>query len=141
MRKRGFFRQPHMSDESELINLTPLLDVLFVILIMFILVAPLLDLDRITLAPGSEHTVELTTLNSQKPIKIYLHKDDTVWIGKHQISLEQMGPTLKEIYKLHPTETPELFPDRFASFGVYQQIKNSVENAGFAELDVILKKE
>ena len=139
MRKRGFYRD--LSDDSELINLTPLLDVLFVILIMFILIAPLLDLDRITLAPGSEHTVELTTLNNQKPIKIYLHKDDSIWIGKHQIGLEQLGPTLKEIHKLHPQETPELFPDKSASFGVYQQIKNSVENAGFAELDIVLKKE
>jgi len=139
MRRRRFATD--LADDSGLINLTPLLDVLFVILIMFILITPLLDIDRVSLSQGSDHTIEFTTLNNQKPIKIYLHQNDTIWIGNYQISLEQLAPTLVEIHKLHPNETPELFPDKGASFGAYQQIKNSIENAGFTQLDVILKKE
>ena len=36
-----------MASEEPVVNLTPLIDVVFVILIMFILVAPLLEADRL----------------------------------------------------------------------------------------------
>jgi biopolymer transport protein ExbD len=41
------------SDEP-LINLTPLIDVVFVVLIIFILIAPMLEIDRVKLATSSE---------------------------------------------------------------------------------------
>lgn len=44
----SFSRQPTFEEPT--VNLTPLIDVVFVILIMFIVIAPLLDLDRIELA-------------------------------------------------------------------------------------------
>lgn len=139
MRKRPSFQDA--ADDGGLINLTPLLDVLFVILILFILIAPLLDLERITLAPSEEKSLELTTLDSQRPIKIYIHQDDSISIGNHTLTEDRLGPTLTELYKIHPNEIPELFPDQKASFGVYQRVKNLVEHAGFQELDIILKKE
>ena len=45
-----FRRKPVPDIEEPQINLTPLIDVVFVILIMFILIAPILELDRIDLA-------------------------------------------------------------------------------------------
>jgi len=141
MRRRTFLSRQHDANNSELINLTPLLDVLFVVLIMFILIAPLLDLDHIVLAPGGEKSIEFTTLNNKKPIKIFLHHDDSIWLGKYQLLPSQLPITLKELYKLHPNEIPELYPDNRASFGKYQMIKNHIEAAGFEELDVVLKKE
>lgn len=38
------------NDDDANVNLTPLIDVVFVVLIMFILVAPLVEIDRIQLA-------------------------------------------------------------------------------------------
>lgn len=129
------------TDDGGLINLTPLLDVLFVVLIMFILIAPLLDLDHIVLAPAGEKSVEYTTLNNTKPIKIYIHSDDSIWLGKHQLQQHELHSTLKELNRLHPNETPELYPDTKTSFGTYQRVKNFIEEAGFEQLDVVLKKE
>ena len=131
-------------DDANLINLTPLLDVLFVILIMFILIAPIvdLDLDRVTLAPGMENKTDSPFLSDQsRPIKIYVHNDDTIWLGKHHLTLPQLQTTLHELRKIYPTEIPELYQDQNASFGSYQKVKNAVESAGFSELDVILKNE
>lgn len=139
MRKRTISFQD--ADDGGLINLTPLLDVLFVILILFILIAPLLDLERVELAPGGEKCMELTTLDSQRPIKIYIHNDNTISIGSHTLPFERLGPTLVELHKIHPSEIPEVFPDQKASFGTYQQVKNLIETAGFQEMDIILKKE
>lgn len=137
-------QNPYADDSSSdggLINLTPLLDVLFVVLIMFILIAPLLDLDRIQLAESSENKAEFVTLKSNHPIKIYVHGDSSIYLGKHPLSLEMLENTLHEFYRAHPEEIPELYIDKETHFGTYQKIKNILEESGFKELDIILKTE
>lgn len=128
-------------DAGGIINLTPLLDVLFVVLILFILIAPLLNLDRITLSPGSLKAAEFTSLNNARPIKIYVQSDNSIFLGKHLVSLQELSGALDELYKMYPYEVPELYQDRYAFFGTYNQIKNVVERAGFEHLDVVLKNE
>ena len=139
MRRRTLF-QDREGDE-ELINLTPLLDVLFLILVFFILIAPLLDFDRIDLAPSSENKQELSPLNENSSIKIYVQKDNSIWLGTHAVSMNDLTIALHQYYQSKPKDIPQLYPDQNASFGTYQKIKNLVETIGFEQLDVVLKTE
>lgn len=54
---RKICRKKSSALEEPAVNLTPLIDVVFVILIGFIIIAPLLEIDRIDLAEAS--TVKL----------------------------------------------------------------------------------
>ena len=54
-----------MSDDEEpLINLTPLIDVVFVVLIMFIVIAPMLEVERVELASAGESALEIKESSS-----------------------------------------------------------------------------
>jgi biopolymer transport protein ExbD len=139
MRKRILFRD--LDSEGDLINLTPLLDVLFLILVFFILIAPLLEFDRIELAPSSENKQELSSFSENTPLKIYVQKDNTIWLSSKQISLNDLFIALDQYYKTNPNTIPQLYQDQNASFGTYQKIKNLVETIGFEQLDVVLKTE
>lgn len=139
MRRRVRF--PDSSDDGELINLTPLLDVLFLILVFFILIAPLLDFDRLDLAPSSDNKQELSPLNENSQIKIYVQKDNSIWLGTHAISFSDLSIALDQYYKSRPNDIPQLYQDQNASFGTYQKIKNLIETIGFEQLDVVLKTE
>lgn len=126
--------------EEPTINLTPLIDVVFVILIMFILVAPLVELDLIELADSSPSPMSSSkAVQESSLIAIHVHKDNTVWFNNHQVSVNQLIDQLKQAKARHPKSNPQLFHDRRAQFGVYQSVKNAAEEAGFAELEVILK--
>jgi biopolymer transport protein ExbD len=139
MRKRSLILQ---DDESqELINLTPLLDVLFLILVFFILIAPLLDFDRIELAPSSQNKEELQNTRDSETIKIYLDKTGSIYLGTNLIQFSDLCIALDQYYKQNPKNIPQLYPDKNASFGSYQKIKNLVESIGFDQLDVVLKTE
>ena len=61
--------------EENLINLTPLIDVVFVILIVFILVAPMLDTDEIVL-PGSGVATTTISGHEKMPVKIMVNARD-----------------------------------------------------------------
>ncbi len=139
MRRR--IRLADSSDDGELVNLTPLLDVLFLILVFFILIAPLLDFDRLDLAASSDNKQELSPLNESSSIKIYVQKDNSIWLGTHAISLSDLSIALDQYYKSRPNDIPQLYQDQNATFGTYQKIKNLIESIGFEQLDVVLKTE
>jgi biopolymer transport protein ExbD len=139
MRKKSSYRLEE--DSLEMINLTPLLDVLFLILVFFILIAPLLDFDRIELAPSSQNKEELKNGNDSQVIKIYLEKNGSIYLGTNLIQFTDLSIALDQYYKNNPKNIPQLYPDKNASFGSYQKIKNLVESIGFDQLDVVLKTE
>lgn len=122
-------------DETQ-INLTPLIDVVFVILIMFIVVAPLLEADRVELASGAslEAGVE-----KQSRVMIHVLADDSVTLNHRPVTLSQLATILEKAYLRFPDEKPQLYQDKKATFGTYQDVKNLLAKAGFKELDVILK--
>ncbi|NGX41737.1 MAG: hypothetical protein K940chlam7_00009 [Chlamydiae bacterium] len=137
---RRIFRQSKQEFEEPVVNLTPLIDVVFSILIMFIVVAPLLELDLVELADAnSEHPNVSTSVQDSGPISIHVHEDNTVWLNKRMVTLVQLGELLKQEKRVHPTAKPQIFHDKRAAFGTYQSIKNAAEAAGFEQMDVILK--
>jgi len=58
MGRRNINRQSSSPIEEAWINLMPLIDVVFVVLIMFIVIAPMLDIDQIDLAEGTTRVKE-----------------------------------------------------------------------------------
>lgn len=126
--------------EEPAVNLTPLIDVVFVILIMFILVAPLLEIDRVELAfAPEEHSEESLAAQESSPIAIHVHKDNSVWLNSQKVKVEQLGSLLKQAKKKYPQARPQVFHDKRAQFGTYQAVKNAAEQAGFQTMDIILK--
>lgn len=138
-RSRLAIKQQQVIDEP-VVNLTPLIDVVFVILIMFILIAPLLELDRVELADGpSVPLSHVHATQESSPITIHVHRDNSVWINTKQVPLNQLAHELRETKQRFPKITPQIFHDKDAHFGTYQSVKNAAEEAGFSEIEIILK--
>lgn len=135
-------RQLHNSlipEEDDSIDLTPLIDVVFVVLIAFIIIAPMLEIDTIDLASSKTELDDKRSLHTTNPSAIYVHADNTIWLGKRQIGLEQLESNLQKLQKEQKTQELQVFHDQKAQFGIYQRIKNAAEKTGFKQLDIILK--
>lgn len=138
MRKRLWLQHLDSSTQEEepLINLTPLIDVVFVVLITFILVAPILDTDSVDLA--FSNGVEKKEVQTG-PLTIIVKADNSIWIRGSQVTFSQLDAILKEEKKRNPQAVPQLIHDKQAHFGTYQTIKNTLETIGFLQMDVVLK--
>lgn len=123
------------SIEAE-VNLTPLVDVVFVILMAFIVIAPLIEMDVVDLAPSPKENSHLAPPNSS--VKIHVYKDNTIWLNKQQVTLKELEARLSLTKEENPKEVPFLFHDRSAHFGTYQMVKNIVEEVGFPQMHVAL---
>ncbi|MCB1114918.1 MAG: biopolymer transporter ExbD [Chlamydiia bacterium] len=127
-------------DDDANVNLTPLIDVVFVVLIMFILVAPLVEIDRVQLAAGgTERKNEKTGAPEKGAINIHVYKDNTIWLNGVLVSAKELKKELEDLFHFNPTVSPQIFHDKEAHFGTYQSVKNAAEGAGFQTIDVILK--
>jgi biopolymer transport protein ExbD len=134
---RRSFRKDHAFPEAEM-NLTPLIDVVFVVLIIFILIAPMLELDRVELANAAP-AKQASTARESSSITIHVKQDNTIWYGGRMINAEQLTQILREVRKTGGSRIPQLFQDKRAAFGTYQTVKNAIEVAGYEQMDVILK--
>jgi len=127
-------------DEETQINLTPLIDVVFVILILFMVLAPILDVESVTLAPAPEIEIDsLSQLETQGKLVLHLSAQNEITLNHHSISFEQLKPLLKAAATRFPEEVVQFFPDEKASFGEFQKVKNSLAEAGFHHVDIALK--
>lgn len=140
MSRRNFRLSDSRVIEEPAVNLTPLIDVVFVILIAFIVIAPLLELDEVELADAAVNPQDQSiSVQETSPITIHVKYDNTVALNGKTIALNQLSDSLKQLKNRYPKAKPQLFHDRKAHFGTYQTIKNSAEAAGFQQIDIILK--
>jgi biopolymer transport protein ExbD len=134
----SFYRYPPFEEPT--VNLTPLIDVVFVILIMFIIIAPLLELDRVELAEAPPAALaSAPSVQETSPITIHVHQDNTIWLNDRAIVPADLVMLLSEAKAKFPQAHPQVFHDKKAHFGTYQAVKNAAESAGFTHIDIILK--
>lgn len=122
-----------------MINITPLVDVVFVILIAFIVIAPLLEMDRVELASGEQVSSHLPVrFEDASPIQLHVRDDNTILLNARQVAVEELPRLLRELKLQYPQARAQLFHHKRAYFGTYQSVKNALEAAEFKEVDVLL---
>ncbi|MBI5272821.1 MAG: biopolymer transporter ExbD [Chlamydiia bacterium] len=132
------FLEEDLSEEP-LINLTPLIDVVFVVLIAFMLIAPILDVDSILLAPSGSASKKETPPLQNGPVSISIRKDNSIWLEGKRVSLLDLEKRLTLERKRAPHMIPQMLPDASAHFATYQQVKNVIESCGFEQVDIVLR--
>ena len=129
-------RRSH-KNETDLINLTPLLDVLFVVLVMFILITPLIQTDNIELTKAPKECSQAGSKEHQG-LKILVDNNNDIWVQKKKLTYRELQLIAS---KLTHHKTLQLYCDKRASFGTFQRIKMMMQEAGFSELQVVLEHE
>lgn len=129
-------RKYYLEDTEEpVINLMPLIDVVFVVLVMFIVIAPMINLDRIELAEGAA-TIKQNQI--EQTLQIQIRADNTYVLNHRPLGLKELNTLLIQAKKQYPNAIPQIMPDKKASFQAYENVRTAVKNAGFEQLDVNL---
>ena len=133
----GRKRKNLLKTDDIFINITPLIDVILVILVVFMLVAPMVNKEQIELAQGGKEPIKaLETDNST--LTLYVKEGDHLFIKDRPISIEQLTPVLSALRPHFSSDVLRLFYDRRASFGTYQLIKEKASRIGYTQIELIL---
>jgi biopolymer transport protein TolR len=120
------------------INVTPLVDVMLVLLIIFMVTAPMM-------MQGVEVNLPRTTTKSIKspedPLILTVTQKGELFIEKHRLTLETLEPKLKNILKYRRDKQVLLKADKDISYGFVIQVVSRVKRAGIDKLGMITEPE
>ena len=137
---RGGFRRRHKQRSRPMseINVTPFVDVMLVLLIVFMVSAPLLTAG----VPIDLPQAQAKPLTIDKPpITVTLKQDGKVFVGEDETSIDQLVPKLTAMAKDGLDERIYVRGDRAANYGEIMKVMGTISAAGFTHIGLVALKE
>jgi biopolymer transport protein TolR len=116
------------------INVTPLVDVMLVLLIIFMLTAPMMQTGIDVKLPQIE-AANIKT--SEEPIIITIKKDGSIHINKNEVKLDKLETKLKAVFKRRTDDTLLLRADAEVSYGRVAETMAKIRKAGIQKISMI----
>ncbi|MBV8936112.1 MAG: ExbD/TolR family protein [Alphaproteobacteria bacterium] len=116
------------------INVTPMVDVMLVLLVIFMVTAPLLTVGVPLDLPKSQ-AAQLT--EPKKPIIISLNRNGEVFIGEERINGDELEPRLAQLAAEDPSRIVYVRSDRTNTYAQVMDTLGLVNHAGFLKVSLI----
>ncbi|MBB2960373.1 protein TolR [Methylobacterium sp. R2-1] len=116
------------------INVTPMVDVMLVLLIIFMVAAPLMTTGVPVQLPK---TTAAKVAQSQKPLEVSIDKDGNPFIAKDGFTSETILPRLKQLKAENPDQVVLVRGDRDVPYGKIMEVMGLVGQAGFTKVSLI----
>ena len=131
-RRRGsrVVRRTPMSD----INVTPMVDVMLVLLIIFMVTAPLLTVGVPVDLPKTQAS---TITGHDEPLVITVNRQGEIFLQETAIKLDDLVPRLKAITMYKPDTRIFVRGDKSVVYGRIVQVMGTVSAAGFSRVALI----
>jgi biopolymer transport protein TolR len=116
------------------INVTPFVDVMLVLLIVFMVTAPLLtvgvtvDLPRATSSPLP---------GQDEPLSVSVRADGQVYLQDSPLTVAELGPRLRAITERKPDARVFVRGDKVIDYGRVMEVVGAIHAAGFAKVALV----
>ena len=122
------------------INVTPLVDVMLVLLVVFLVTAPLLaNTIRVNLPQTSKTSA--TNQEKKKSINLTIDATGKVFVDREEIGLARVEPELKSLKASYPELIVHLNADKETNYGLVAKTMSAVDRAGITRLSVLTTTE
>jgi len=118
------------------INVTPFVDIMLVLLIIFMVAAPLATVSVPVTLPRA---VAPPAQNPPKPVFISIQNGGEVWIGDFRTSVGSLGDDLKVQIGTRDPEQERIFirADQQTRYGDFMQVMNALQDNGFYSVALV----
>jgi biopolymer transport protein TolR len=125
------------------INVTPLVDVVLVLLIIFMVVTPMLQKGRPVQLPTTHNPAALPEDENELLISVSFNGQGnpvSVWLETKEVALADLETLLMETYQRNPNKRITLKGDKRLSFGEVKDVMMVVNKAGFSGVGIVAEK-
>jgi len=120
------------------INVTPFVDVMLVLLIVFMVTAPLLTVGVPIELPESKGQ-QLQT--NKEPLTISVQRDGRVYIQETEVKLDEIVPKLRAVAKSGYEEQIFIRGDKGIDYGTVMRVMGRIKTAGFTKVSLVTESE
>ncbi len=124
------------------INVTPMADVMLVLLIIFMITTPLLQTGITVNLPKAKNPLDAPEADSKEAVVVALNREGKLFLGKKQVLEEELYDFLaKRFGGGEINRTIFLKADTSLAYGRVVQIVNSCRQAGVERIGLMAEKE
>ena len=116
------------------INVTPMVDVMLVLLVIFMITAPLL---KVGVPVNLPKTKAKALPEDQTPLSITINKEEKIFVQNTEISLEKLIPKLISISKNRNDRKIFIRADKVLSYGKVVEVMAIISSAGFNKIALV----
>tara|TARA_E500000178_G_scaffold352217_1_gene415159 strand:+ start:639 stop:1052 length:414 start_codon:yes stop_codon:yes gene_type:complete len=128
--------QTHRSRKGPMseINVTPFVDVMLVLLIIFMVTAPLLTVGvQVDLPESAADSLP----DDQEPLTLSINSKGEIYIQEHQVTYQKMIPKLLAIAKNRTDTRIYVRGDKNINYGRVLEVMGTLSGAGFSKVALI----
>ena len=121
------------AEDEQNIDMTPMLDIVFIMLIFFIVTTSFVKESGINV-----NKPEASTAKQEKKLNIIIaiNKSGEIWIDKHPIDIRALRTTVERLHADTPDGTVVITADKKAETGVLVSVMDQVKLAGISKISI-----
>ena len=135
---RRYSQRQSLSSLSE-INITPLLDLAFVLLIIFMITTPLLESSMNLVIPSSGE--KNPQINSSQVQTISIDRNEAIKLNNQPVDLDKLGVQLAELKRSNPDVAVVIRPDRDLPVQKLVALMDALQRAQITRVGIATKAE
>jgi biopolymer transport protein ExbD len=120
--------------ENHEINVTPFIDVMLVLLIIFMVAAPLATVDVNIDLPASTAQPQP---RPDKPIFLTVKADHSLLLGEEPVTKDMLGTALDKLSNNDRTQRVFLRADKSIDYGALMQVMDTLRAAGYLQIALV----
>jgi len=123
------------------INVTPMADIMLVLLIIFMITTPLLQEGIYVNMAKAQNPQVASGLMDKETITIALTRDQKIYFNHDDVTLAQLEKRLSEVVALAPTKPVFVKGDVAVRYGAVVQVMNMARDAGMERVGLLVDHE
>ena len=135
---RRYSQRNSLSTLSE-INITPLLDLAFVLLIIFMITTPLLENSMSLVIPSSG--AASTPVNASQVQTISIDRNEAITLNNHVVDLDSLSTQLIQLKQANPDVAVVIRPDRELPVQKLVSLMDALQRAQITKVGIATKVE
>ncbi len=128
----------HDTETIAEINVVPLVDIILVVLIIFMVAAPLVMQPKIDISLPKSSSTDLD--KSKKPLKITVGGQGEIFVGNRSLSLDELKVESQEQVKINPEVSAILVADKAVTLEMVTSIIDTVKSQGLKKIAFSIQK-
>src|ERR1700740_3055490 len=117
------------------INVTPLVDVVLVLLIIFMITAPVLQSGIEVAVPKTRTVKEIT----EQRLVVTIDRDQQVFLGDKPVNVHDLGQRLRDASGASTKQVIYLRADERVPFGAFASVMDAVKQAGITNISIVTR--
>ena len=122
------------------INVTPMVDVMLVLLIIFMVITPMLQNKVAVDMAKVDNPTAMPDADKEDAIVVAITRDGAVFLGQNKVAVSELGPQVRDKLADKPGKTIFIRADARAQFRAVEDAIDAVRTAGVDDVGLLTQK-